>query len=287
MKTTKAILMAMMAATCVSAQTESAAVSQAADNPSTIQSAIAALNGVSIQAFASEVIDAIATKPKHPVAKVLSLVEASCEFLAASDEGNLADVIVAMISNVPFEALPEWTTQMIKPVADTTADIEETAYNKLVADVVSKIGSLDEFEDDDKVVVTAFAIKLLSRGKDDYDEEPLRSAIAAIPETYRGQVEASLGDVLSGDYSGVLAGVEIILIPTTDVSAGGTPGAPGSPSVKGTESDSNEFENNGGIEANPDPGLTPTPPSTPSTPSSPSEPSEPPAPPVPPLYEGQ
>lgn len=239
MKATKAILVAIMAATCVSAQTESAAVSEAAENPATIQSAIAALNGVSIQAFASEVIDAIATKPKNPIAKILSLVEASCEFLAASDESNLADVIVAMISNVPFEALPEWTTQMIKPVADTTADIEETAYNKLVADVVSKIGDLDEFEDGDKVVVTAFAIKLLSRARDTYSEDTIRAALEVVPPAYKGQVEAALPDVLSGDYSGVLAGVDVVTLPTTDASVaepGTIGGVPGFEETKGVES---------------------------------------------------
>lgn len=256
MKTVKAILVATLAATCVSAQTENVAVSQAADNPSTIQNAIAGLNGVSIQAFASEVIDAIATKPKNPVAKVLSLVEASCEFLAASDESNLADVIVAMISNVPFEALPEWTTQMIKPVADTTADIEETAYNKLVADVVSKIGNLDEFEDSDKVVVTAFAIKLLARGKDDYTEDPIRSALAAVPAEYRDQVESALSDVLAGDYSSLLAGVDIIVMPTIDISV----------AESGTEGGEIGFENTKGVDAltdkDPDvpaPAPTPTP----------------------------
>ena len=273
MKTVKAILVATLAATCVSAQTENVAVSEAADNPSTIQNAIAGLNGVSIQAFASEVIDAIATKPKNPVAKVLSLVEASCEFLAASDESNLADVIVAMISNVPFEALPEWTTQMIKPVADTTADIEETAYNKLVADVVTKIGQLDEFEDSDKVVVTAFAIKLLSRGKDDYAEDPIRSAIAAVPPEYRGQLEGALGDVLAGDYSGLLAGVDVITMPTMDSSV----------AEPGTEGGSTGFEKTKDADALTDKNPDVTPPTEPTTPSTPT----PEKPPVAPTYKEQ
>lgn len=285
MKTVKAILVASLAASCVSAQTENVAVTQAADNPSAIQSAIAGLNGVSIQAFASEVIDAIATKPKNPVAKVLSLVEASCEFLAASDESNLADVIVAMISNVPFEALPEWTTQMIAPVADKTSDIEETAYNKLVADVVTKIGDLDEFEDSDKVVVTAFAIKLLSRGKDDYAEDPIRSAIAAVPEEYRGQVEGSLGDVLAGDYSGLLAGIDVISIPASD--AGAVPGVPGTSDAAkpgtGSESGESGFEDTKGVDALTDKDPDVTPPTEPTTPSTPT----PEKPPVAPTYKEQ
>ncbi|MBR0056791.1 MAG: hypothetical protein IJP66_05625, partial [Kiritimatiellae bacterium] len=213
---------AMLVAGGAIAQSDSAAVSQAAANPASIHDAVAALDGITIQAFAAEVIDAIATKPQNPIAKVYSLVDASSNFLAESDESNLADVIVAMISNVPFEALPEWTSMMIEAVQTATADIEEAPYNKLVADVVSKIGDLDDYTDSDKAVVTSFAIKLLSRGVSAFDDEPLLSALAVVPPAYGDQVKSSLGDVLAGDYSGVLTGIDIIDIPdVTGEPAGG------------------------------------------------------------------
>ena len=272
MKPSRIVIAAALAGTCAFAQSESA-VTEAANNPSSIHAAVAELDSTKIAAFASEVIDAIATMPKNPVTKVFSLVESSQNLLAEAVESNMADVIVALISNVPFEALPEWTTQMFASVQEVTADIEEAPYNKLVADVISKIGDLEEFTDDDKVVVTAFAIKLLSRGKDVYDEEPIRSALAAVPGTYRGQVESSLGAVLAGDYSGLLAGVDVIVIPSA-----------GDADASATEAPSEDgFEPTKGAEIIPSKGTEPSEPSTPATPSTPSRPK----PPVPPPYAEQ
>lgn len=234
MKTVKTIVAAALAASCAFAQSDNATVTQAASNPSTIHNAVAELSGVTIQAFAAEVIDAIAAKPQNPVSKVFDLVSAASNFLAESDESNLADVIVAMISNVPFEALPEWTTLMLESVQNTTRDIEETAYNKLVSDVVEKIGELDGYEEEDKVVVTAFAIKLLFRGKEGELDEYIDMAIAAVPGSYRNQVQGAARDVMGGDYSSVLTGVDIIVIPTAgEVDVGGT--TPGGGTTEGDE----------------------------------------------------
>lgn len=230
MKPAKLIVAAALAGTCAIAQQNQTAVSAAAANPSTIHAAVADLGGTTISAFAAEVIDAIATIPKAPVSKVLSLVDASQKFLAESDETNLADVIVALISNVPFDALPEWTNAMIKPVNEATSAIEEVAYNKLVADVVTKIGGLDE-SDDDKTVITAFAIKLLSRGKDTFDEEPVYSALAAVPATYSEQLKETLASVFGGNYEAVLPGVDIIAIPANT----GDTSTPGEPTSLATE----------------------------------------------------
>lgn len=212
MKTAKLFVAAVMAGACAFAQSESA-VTKAAGDASTIHASVAALDGVSISAFAAEVIDAIATKPKNPVSKVLSLIEASENLLAESDESNLADVIVAMISNVPFEALPEWTAGMMSPVQEATQDIEDAPYNQLVADVMKKIGTLDDLTDDDRVIVSAFALKLLSRGIKEPDLDPLAFGIAAVPQGYRAQLQSALAAVLAGDYSSVLAGVNIISLP--------------------------------------------------------------------------
>ncbi|MBR4613419.1 MAG: hypothetical protein IKO40_11975 [Kiritimatiellae bacterium] len=234
MKTVKTIVAAALAASCAFAQSDNATVTQAASNPSTIHNAVAELSGVTIQAFAAEVIDAIAAKPQSPVSKVFDLVAAASNFLAESDESNLADVIVAMISNVPFEALPEWTTLMLESVQNTTRDIEETAYNKLVSDVVEKIGELDGYEEEDKVVVTAFAIKLLFRGKEGELDEYIDMVIAAVPGSYRNQVQGAARDVMGGDYSSVLTGVDIIVIPTAgEVDVGGT--TPGGGTTEGDE----------------------------------------------------
>jgi hypothetical protein len=238
MKTVKTVLAAALAASCAIAQSDNAAVTRAATDPSTIHNAVAELSGVTIQAFAAEVIDAIAAKPQAPVSKVLDLVDASSNFLAESDESNLADVIVAMISNVPFEALPEWTSMMFDAVQDATRDIEDAPYNKLVADVVSKIGDLADYTDEDKVVVTTFAIKLLSRGVEDPTHEPLLSALAVVPPTYRGQVEGSLPSVFAGDYSSLLAGVEIIEVPAEEKGGkteGGAAGGEGAGVAGGEE----------------------------------------------------
>lgn len=214
MKPAKLIIAAALAGTCAFAQNESA-VSLAASNASTIHTAVAELNGVAVSAFAAEVIDAIATMPKNPITKVFTLVEASKNFLAESDEANMADVIVAMISNVPFEALPEWTAAMIKPVGDATKDMDETAYNNLVSSVVTKIGGLDE-TDEDKAIITAFAIKLLSRGADSVEDDLVKRALADVPAAYADMVASSVADVLAGDYSAVLAGLDIIFIPAID-----------------------------------------------------------------------
>ena len=214
MKTVRLIAAGVLAGTCVFAQSHTA-VTKAASDASSIHASVAALDGVSISAFAAEVIDAIATKPKNPVSKVLSLIEASERLLAESDESNLADVIVAMISNVPFEALPEWTNGMMSPVQEATADIEDAPYNQLVADVMKKIGALDDLTDDDRVIVSAFALKLLSRGIKDIDFEPLHSGLLAVPQGYRNQVGDALASILAGDYSSVLAGVNVISLPKT------------------------------------------------------------------------
>ena len=239
MKTIKTIVAAALTASCAFAQSDNAAVTQAASNPSTIHNAVAELSGVTIQAFAAEVIDAIAAKPQNPVSKVFDLVSAASNFLAESDESNLADVIVAMISNVPFEALPEWTTLMLESVQNTTRDIEETAYNQLVSDVVEKIGELDGYEEQDKVVVTAFAIKLLFRGKEGELDEYIDMAIAAVPASYRNQVQGVASDVMGGDYSSVLTGVDVIVIPSAgDSDAGTTTGggkSDGDEGFEGTE----------------------------------------------------
>lgn len=234
MKPSRIILATALAGTCAFAQTENA-VTAAANNPSTIHAAVSQLDSTKIAAFASEVIDAIATMPKNPITKVMSLVESSQNFLAESDESNLADVIVALISNVPFEALPEWTNHMFESVQEATADIDDAAYNQLVADVISKIGELEEFEDGDKVVVTAFAIKLLSRGRDYYDEETIRNILAYVPESYRGQVESVLPDVMAGDYSGLLAGVDVIVLPPSATESTESPAEGGFEKTKGEE----------------------------------------------------
>lgn len=223
MNKVKTILAAALAASCAVAQSDSA-VTSAAANPSTIHNAVADLSGVTIQAFAAEVIDAIAAKPQEPVSKVLDLVAASSNFLKESDESNLADVIVAMISNVPFEALPEWTTLMLSSVQDTTRDMTDASYSKLVTDVVSKIGDLADYTDEDKVVVTTFAIKLLARGADDPEDKEILNAVGAVPVTLRGQVSAALPGVLAGDYSEILAGVDIIDVPDTGTEGGTTEG---------------------------------------------------------------
>lgn len=222
MKTVRLIAAGVLAGTCVFAQSQTA-VTKAASDASSIHASVAALDGVSISAFAAEVIDAIATKPKNPVSKVLSLIEASERLLAESDESNLADVIVAMISNVPFEALPEWTTLMFDAVQEATHDLVDASYDKLVFDVVGKIGDLADYTDEDKVVVTTFAIKLLSRGIADPEDEFIAKAINVVPVGLRGQVSSALPAVLGGDYSGILAGVDIIDVPDSGT-AGGTAG---------------------------------------------------------------
>lgn len=240
MKTIKTIVAAALTASCAFAQSDNAAVTQAASNPSTIHNAVAELSGVTIQAFAAEVIDAIAAKPQNPVSKVFDLVSAASNFLAESDESNLADVIVAMISNVPFEALPEWTTLMLESVQNATRDIEETAYNQLVSDVVEKIGELDGYEEQDKVVVTAFAIKLLFRGKEGELDDYMDMALAAVPASYRNQVQGAASDVMGGDYSSVLTGVDVIVIPTAGGESGTTPGGG---TTGGGDSTEGGFEN--------------------------------------------
>lgn len=250
MKPAKILIAAALAGTCAIAQNESA-VSAAAANPATIHAAVADLGGTTISAFAAEVIDAIATIPKAPVSKVLSLVEASQKFLEESDETIMADVIVALISNVPFEALPEWTNAMIKPVDEATSSIEDTAYNKLVADVVNKIGELDE-TDDDKTVITAFAIKLLCRNKDSFDEEPVYSALKAVPEAYGEQLRQTLSSVMGGDYAAVLPGVDIITLPPNVGGGVAGGGADGAGVAGGTDGLASETGIDGGFESTSD-----------------------------------
>lgn len=216
MKTGMMLLIATTAATCALADA-SDAVTKAANSPSKIPEAIAELEGVSAAAFASDVIEAIAAMPKSPVTKLGKMVAASSELISEAEDGKLADMIVALVSNVPFEALPEWTTQTIPAVQKVTADMEEAAYQKLVSDVVKKIGSVKGFSNDDKTVVTAFAIKLLARGADvGIEDEPIVTALKAVPGAYKKQVTEAMPATLAGDYAPLLGGIEIITLPTVE-----------------------------------------------------------------------
>ncbi len=213
------LMIATTAAACAMANADDA-VTKAASNFSNIREALAESGGTSASAFAADLLTAIAAKAKSPQAKLQDLIDASKILVDNRDEGKLSDMVVSLVSSIPFEDLPTWTSAMMDTVNPLVTGMEESAYNSLVADVVKKISGLADFTDDDKTVITAFALKLLMRNKDpDLESEPLKSAIAAAPASYSKQLAQVLPSTFSGDYGPVLGGTEIVTLPTPAASS--------------------------------------------------------------------
>lgn len=212
MKTVRMFLIAATAASFVFADT-SDAVTKAAEDPSTIPDAVKTLGNVTPEAFATDTINAIASMPKRPVTKVLKMADAAKEFIDTTKNGKLDDMLVALISNVPFEALPAWTVLTTPAVQKEIKELDDKTYQSLVADTVKGIGAIKDFSDDDKAIVTAFALKLLARMSDpDSDDMAFKAGLKALPPAYAKQVEDALPSVFSGDYEAVLGDINIIAL---------------------------------------------------------------------------
>ena len=217
MKTVKMLMIATTAAACAMANADDA-VTKAASNFSKIPEALAESAGTSASAFAAELLTAIAAKSKSPQAKLQDLIDASKVLVDNREEGKLSDMVVSLVSSIPFEDLPTWTGAMIGTVNPLVASMEEGAYNSLVSDVVKKISNLADFTNDDKTVITAFALKLLMRVKDpDLESEPLKTAIASAPAAYSKQLAQVLPATFAGDYGPVLGATEIVTLPVSTV----------------------------------------------------------------------
>lgn len=218
MKTAKILIIAATAATCAMAAGNSDAVTKAAQNPSDIPAIVKELGTGSVSSFASEVIAAIAAMPKPPVAKVYKMADASKALIAQAEDGKLADVIASLVSNVPFEALPAWTSLVAGSVNNEIKDMEEAAYQKLVEQVLKNIGSIKDLSNDDKTVISAFALKLLARSSDpELESVRMKDAVKTAPAAYAAQLDAALLPTLKGDYAAVLGDIEIIELPKKDI----------------------------------------------------------------------
>lgn len=189
------------------------AVTKAANNTSKIPT-IAAEVKTPKAAFAGDVITAIASMPKSPTAKAEKMISATKSFLPLADKGKLADMVVAIVANTPFEALPALTAETRGEAQALVAEMDDKAYEALLATTMEKIGSLKDFSNDDKTILSAFALKLLARGDDNLARiESTHKAVKAIPPAYSKQVIEALPSVFDGDYDSVLGDTKIIALP--------------------------------------------------------------------------
>lgn len=212
MKTVCLILTAAVASTLAFAS-DNDAVTRAAGNTSEIPAIVAELK-TPRASFAGDVMSAIASMPKSPVKKTEKMISAAKALIPLADEKKLDDMVVALVANTPFEALPVWTDKTRDAVQAIVASMDDKTYDALLASVMRKIGALKDYSNDDKTVVSTFALKLLARGKDVPARiESTAKAIKAIPAAYGKQVIEALPSALEGDYAPILGDTKIISIP--------------------------------------------------------------------------
>lgn len=215
MKTACLILAAATVSTLAFAN-GSDAVTSAANNTSEIPAIVAELKTPKA-AFAGDVLAAIASMPKSPAAKADKMIAAAKALLPLADENKLADMVVAIIANTPFEALPVLVGET-QPTAQTeVVGLDDKSYDALLSSVVKKIGALKDFSNDDKTIISAFALKLLARGEDNNAIiESVAKVAKSMPAAYGKQVIEAFPAVLKGDYQSVLGDTKIITLPKFD-----------------------------------------------------------------------
>lgn len=215
MKTVCSILAAATVSTLAFAN-GSDAVTSAANNTSEIPAIVAELKTPKA-AFAGDVLAAIASMPKSPAAKADKMIAAAKALLPLADKNKLADMVVAIIANTPFEALPVLVGET-QPTAQTeVVGLDDKSYDALLSAVVKKIGALKDFSNDDKTIISAFALKLLARGEDDNAIiEAVAKVAKSMPAAYGKQVIEAFPAVLKGDYQSVLGDTKIITLPKFD-----------------------------------------------------------------------
>ena len=199
-------------------------ITQAAQDPSKIPELVKALEGQKGSEFAADVISAIAAMPGNPSQKVKKMAAAAESFLGTVPDGEFASLLANMIANVPFASLPAWVDSFKGSVDAFTKDLSDEAYDKLVNDVMSKINKLGDTSDADKTVISAFALKLLSRGKTPEEKTDWLNKVA-LPAAYADQVKAAMPGVFAGNYDSILgpetkvvkSGFDRIVVPADDV----------------------------------------------------------------------
>ncbi len=192
-------------------------VSDAANNPAGIKDAVVGLNGKGDTAFASDVIAAISAMSKSPTVKLTKQIKAAAEFISLTATDKLPEMVTALISEVPFENLPEWTNVLRGYTQSKVSGISDDELSKIIVSTLKNIGSLKDFSNDDKSVISVFALKLFARGSS--VEEQLASiqpAIKTVPASYSKPVADSISAVLAGDYTAILGDTPIVYLPDND-----------------------------------------------------------------------
>ena len=265
-------------------------ITEAARDTSKIPELVKSLQGQKGSDFAADVISAIAAMPGNPSKKVKKMADAAEAFLGSVPDGEVASLLANMVANVPFASLPAWVDSFKGSVDGFTKDMPDAAYNKLVNDVMAKINKLGDTSDADKTVISAFALKLLARGKD-IDEKTEWLNKISIPAAYRDQVKAAMPGVFGGNYDSVL-GPETKVVKSGDVrivepdsDAAIVEAATATTTAPITVPADKEVEDRSGIER-PEPFGGSAPPPPPPSKKSTSKKSSP-KPPVPPPYKGQ
>lgn len=190
-------------------------VTLAAQDTSKIPEIVKSLSGQKGYDFAADVISAIAAMPGKPAKKVKTMTKAAAGFLGAVPEKELPQLLANLTANVPFNSLPAWVDAFKGPFDAFAKDIPDANYNKMANDVMSMIGKLNNTSDADKTVISAFATKLLARGKDD-EEKTAWAGKVAYPKAYADQVKAAMPGVFAGNYEAVL-GPDAAVVKSDDI----------------------------------------------------------------------
>lgn len=160
--------------------------------------------------FAADLIQALAKMPKSPVAKLRSMAQASSSLFGLADQKSFPSMVVAVISKVPFDSLPEWTRLLVPSAKARVDGMDEQGYRALLSDVLGQIGKIKDYSDDDKTIISSFALKLLLR---DGDAEWETTHLKAVPDGYRKNLADALPAVLKGEYAALLGDTEIVELP--------------------------------------------------------------------------
>lgn len=203
MKRAVFIMAGAMALAGIASAAEADAITVAAKDPSKIPELAKDLGGQSVSQFAADVVSAIGAMPGSPSRKTRKMAEAASALLGAAKDSEVPALIASLVANVPPAALPAWVN-LFKPDCDSfTKGLSESAYNKLVNDVLSKIKGLADTSDADKTVISCFALKLLARGATPAENESWLAKLA-LPSAYADQIKAAAPGVFAGNYSAVL-----------------------------------------------------------------------------------
>jgi hypothetical protein len=180
-----------------------ARIGAAALDPGKIPGFVRAMPPADTAAFVKRVVVAASRLPVAPQERVKRIADVLGQALETVPADAQPAVIANGLAAIPYSMLPAAVDLLVPRVAKITGSMDDAAYGALLVKTVAAVDGL-QLSRDDKSIVMTFAIVLLARAKPQgKQDELIRTALQAVPESYRSTVQQMVAAALRGDYAAI------------------------------------------------------------------------------------